>query len=642
MNDDAHRPRHLAGSRPPEPDEPPVESSRDGSGSTEDDDGEPAHPQRTSSDRRAPGDGGASDESGRRSDAGPPGPGDSGERSPEPTEAHREEQADHEERAHRDERAHRETGPDRTAGGTAWTEPARGEVRSDRTGNARRDRPDRGDDHAGDVGSGPAPVGYAPWRAWALPALLAVVSVVASISALVVDRDVDATPIGAPSSGTPVLSARRAPELLAAPVANRRLRADLDAWLASSPPDTCLAVEVAGDPVYEHRTDAPLTGASTHKLLTATGLLLTLGPDAQLETRALAASAPTDGVVAGDLHLVGGGDALLATPAWRDHFTRQPRTINDIDQLAQAIAGAGISRIEGGVVGDGSRYDDEMYHPVWPRRFFDQDAVGPIGGLVVNDGFAAFPPQGEGNAETIPADDPAQDAARVLTERLEAAGVDVAGSPRSGATPDSAVEVAALASPTIAEVATQMLVESDNETSEMALKELGLIAAGDGSWTAGAAALTDLLDGAGIALDGVRIIDGSGLSIENQLTCDTLVDVLTLPATGALLRDGLPVAGRTGTLADRWTGTAVEGRLRAKTGSLRNVTSLAGEVDADGGDTLRFAYVANVADPGTIDPAAVDQAGLAGILAGYPHDLDVEALGPAVGAPPESQAPPPG
>lgn len=617
MNDDDHRPRHLARRRaddPEEPDEPP-----DGDADEHLEGGErPAHARTTR----------------------PP----------------RDERGAGEERPPRDERRageERGAGEERRAGEdvTPGAPGPGAEVPAGDQGAGARQRPPAagpaGPADQAPVGTSGRSAGTRGWRAWALPGVLAAVSVMASTSALVVERDAEATAIGAPSPGTPVLSARRAPELLAAPVANRRLRADLDAWLASSPTETCLAVEVAGDDAYRHRADVPLTGASTQKLLTATGLLLAFDPDATLATRALAGSSPSDGVIAGDLYLVGGGDPLLATAAWRDHFTRQPRTINDIDQLARRIADAGVSRIEGSVVGDGGRYDDQTFHPSWPRRFFDQDSVGPISGLIVNDGFAAFPLEGEDRGATVPAGDPAGDAARVLTDRLEAAGVEVVGSPRSGEAPDAGVEVAMLPSPPIADLVAEMLLDSDNETAEMALKELGVLATGEGSWPAGAEALTELLADADVPIEGVEVVDGSGLSIDNRLTCDTLVDVLTLPRTGALLREGLPVAGRTGTLAERWEGTRIEGRLRAKTGTLRNVTALAGEVDAADGDTLTFAYVATVADPGTVDPDGVDQVRLAEILLDYPRDLRVDALGPEAapqaagpedGAPPEAPA----
>src|SRR5690606_29763352 len=135
---------------------------------------------------------------------------------------------------------------------------------------------------------------------------------------------------------------------------------------------------------------------------------------------------------------------------------------------------------------------------------------------MVNDGFARFSPE-RTNASTVPADDPAADAARVITERLEAHGIEVAGAPRAGTAPIGATE------------------------------------AGEGSWDAGAAALESLLAEAGVSTDGLDVVDGSGLSIANVLTCATLVDVLTLEGTGPVVREGLPVAGETGTLADRWT-----------------------------------------------------------------------------------------
>jgi serine-type D-Ala-D-Ala carboxypeptidase/endopeptidase (penicillin-binding protein 4) len=124
------------------------------------------------------------------------------------------------------------------------------------------------------------------------------------------------------------------------------------------------------------------------------------------------------------------------------------------------------------------------------------------------------------------------------------------------------------------------------------------------------------------------VADGSGLTIENRLTCGTLVDVLTLEVTGPVVRDGLAVAGETGTLADRWKGTEVAGRLRGKTGTLRNVTALAGEVEPTQGGALTFAYVANVPDPGEVTAGGVGIDDLAQILVRYPRGVDMAALEP--------------
>jgi serine-type D-Ala-D-Ala carboxypeptidase/endopeptidase (penicillin-binding protein 4) len=505
------------------------------------------------------------------------------------------------------------------------------------------------DGHGGDSGSGDTEVGdrdqphdgvpvdgddvrrerTAPprWRRWVLPGGLALVVVAAGGAALALDAKPASSAVGAASPTTPVLSARRAPEVLAAPVAQRRLAVDLQSWLVSSPADTCLVVEAQGDPLFEHNPTAPLTGASTQKLLTATGLLLGLGPDARLETRALAAAAPTDGVVAGDLFVVGGGDATLGTPGW---ITNSPsprdKVIHDVDGLVDAIVAAGVTRIDGAVVGDGSRYDGDLYNDSLAQRFVDQDQVGPIGGLMVNDGFALFSPE-KSYASTVPAADPAADAARVITDRLRAKGVAVGGAPRSGRAPASGVEVASLPSAPVSHIVAEMLTHSDNETAEAAVKEVGLAESGDGSWAAGAAAMRRLLADGGVPLDGVEIVDGSGLSSGGQLTCGTLVDVLTRERTGPVIRDGLAVAGQTGTLAT-WKGTSVDGRMRGKTGTLRNATALAGRMEPLQGGTVTFAYVANVPEPGEITSGQVRLTGLADILVGYPRGVDLATLQP--------------
>lgn len=519
----------------------------------------------------------------------------------------------------------RDDTPRHMAGGTGSSPPARPAGAGDGQGGPP----------AASVAAGAGPGRPGRRRArWVLPAALALVAAGAGAAAVALSGDTAAEAVGIDRvAATPVLSARRAPEVVAAPVADRRLVADLDAWLSASPPDTCLLVATEGRDAYRHNATAPLTGASTQKLLTTTGLLLALGPDATFTTGAVAAVAPRDGVVDGDLFLVGGGPADLGTPDWPTMAPgTRPRVVHDIGALADAIAAAGVTRITGSVVGDGSRYDDQRYNPSLAPRLVDQDQVGPISGLMVNDGFADFGPS-RTNAATVPAADPAADAARVLTGQLVARGVAVGGSARSGATPRGATTVATLDSPPVRRLVADTLTTSDNEAAEAALKEIGVATRGEGSWAAGAAGLAGLLDEAGVPVDGLRVVDGSGLSTEDRLSCDALADVLTRPGTGPVLRAGLAVAGRTGTLADRFTGTPVEGHLRAKTGTLRNVTALAGQVDGREGRTLTFAYVANVADPGEVTADEVGVQSLAEILLAYPRGVDLEALGPRPAAP---------
>jgi D-alanyl-D-alanine carboxypeptidase/D-alanyl-D-alanine-endopeptidase (penicillin-binding protein 4) len=213
--------------------------------------------------------------------------------------------------------------------------------------------------------------------------------------------------------------------------------------------------------------------------------------------------------------------------------------------------------------------------------------------------------------------------------------VTVVGAPRAGRAPAGLTDVATFPSPTVREIVAEMLTDSDDDTAEMALKELGQRRSGAGTWEAGTAAATAILQEAGLGLDGVRIVDGSGLSSDNRLTCQILVDLLTLPDTGPTVVEGLAVAGETGTLQERWDGTPVEGRLVAKTGTLNAVTALAGRVSPVQGGAVTFAYVTNVPEGqvlGADDVALQD--GLGDILVDYPRGVDVEPLLPVHAAPP--------
>lgn len=431
-----------------------------------------------------------------------------------------------------------------------------------------------------------------------------------------------------PSVSTPVLAARRIPDIVAEPVARRRLVTDLEAWLMTTPSVGCVQVVEAGEVVFSHRPDEPVVPASAHKLLTATAALLELGPDHRFRTPVLAGSPPVEGTVAGDLHLVGGGDPLLHSADYAARFVRQPRTFTDLDRLAEAVVAAGVQRIEGAIVGDEGRYDRVRYVDVWPDRYIAQNQVGPMSALAVNDGFAGYPLAAEGGGELEPAGDPAANAAEVLTRLLRERGVEITGEARSGEAPGGASELASVESPPLLEIVDQLLVESDNDTGELLLKELGLQRVGQGSTAGGAGAIEAILADDGVDLGPAEVVDGSGLALQNRVTCALLVELLERPGTGPLVVDGLAVAGERGTLADRFAGTELAGALRAKTGSLNSVASLTGVVEDDDA-RLTFAYVANTDPTGVLAPEAVlAQGTLAEILLAHPRTPDRDALGP--------------
>jgi D-alanyl-D-alanine carboxypeptidase/D-alanyl-D-alanine-endopeptidase (penicillin-binding protein 4) len=428
---------------------------------------------------------------------------------------------------------------------------------------------------------------------------------------------------------TPVLSARRVPGVLAAPIADRRLGVALDELLSRQPGTTCLEVTVAGRPVYERLADTPLVPASVEKLLTATVALQVLGPDHRFRTTVVAAEPPVDGVVAGDAWLVGGGDPLLATADYAAHFRHLPQVVTPIEPLADAVAAAGVLRIDGNLLGDSTRYDDDRYPDAWPPRFVDQDQSGPLSALTVNDAWEAFPPNGDTNVpDETPAADPAVHAAGIVAGLLADRGTTVAGV-GAGVAPPGAVELAFVESPPLVEVVGEMLSESDNQTAELVLKEIALASGRPPTTADGAAVVLETATTLGLPMGGVTVADGSGLGDGNQISCRLAQTILDRGGVDGPIGAGLAVAGQTGTLTERFVDTELDGRLRAKTGTLNQVTALAGFLDTTPGARVTFAFIANL-EPG--DVVAADDLGrqdeLAAVLARYPEGPSLDELGP--------------
>ena len=118
-----------------------------------------------------------------------------------------------------------------------------------------------------------------------------------------------------------------------------------------------------------------------------------------------------------------------------------------------------------------------------------------------------------------------------------------------------------------------MLRESDNGTSELLVKEIGLQVAGEGSTAAGTRVVLETLRLLGLPTVGVKVVDGSGLDPGNSVTCRLLVTLLDAQGSGGTIDRALPVAGQTGTMSKRFLATPVAGRLRAKTGSIKGIAA---------------------------------------------------------------------
>jgi len=449
-------------------------------------------------------------------------------------------------------------------------------------------------------------------RADAAAAAVAVLTAVSAFLALRQPAPPGSTLAGLDQPAAPILSVRRAPDLLTRTIAEAKLVRGLDGALRAAPASTCLVVRNAGRTLYSRNPEQPLIPASNVKILTAFALLAKLGPTETLATAVRAAKPISrDGTVDGDLFVVGGGDPLLETADYAATLKYAPTIRTPFERLADDLVAKGLKRVTGSVVGDESRFDARRYIPTWRPNYAADGHVGPQSALIVNDGFAQFRPR------RVAASAPAVHAAGMLTELLRSRGVFISGSPGQSQSPAGAATISELRSPPVRDLVAEMLQESDNTTAEVLLKELGRRVGGQGTTAAGLDAVRAALTEARVPAAAVTLTDGSGLDRGNRASCVALVSALGPEP----LIDGLPIAGEEGTLTDRFRNHPAAGRLRAKTGSLEGVAALTGLVDP-----LAFSFVVN--DVGGEAAGRALQDGVGAVLARYPEAPPPDEMAP--------------
>lgn len=337
------------------------------------------------------------------------------------------------------------------------------------------------------------------------------------------------------------------------------------------------------------RADTTRNPASVEKLYTTATALLRFGPDATLQTRVLGVGAldPATGTWNGDLYLRGGGDPTFGSAAFDRAAYGTGATIS---ALATAVRAAGVQQVAGHVYGDESWLDTLRGGPA-SGYGLDLDIGGPLGALLFDRGLA----KEDGSALQR---QPALFAAQQLTLALRAAQVSVpVGVTGTGAAPAGAQQLAVVDSPPMATLVKLTLVPSDNMLAEELVKDVGAQFGAAGSTAAGAWVVRHTLLRFRIH---PQVADGSGLSRADRTSPHQVVVLLNALRANAALRGGLPVAGRTGTLAYRMRRTTAQDRCQAKTGTLSNVSALAGYCTAANGHLLAFAFIEN----GVYTPAA--------------------------------------
>ncbi len=342
----------------------------------------------------------------------------------------------------------------------------------------------------------------------------------------------------------------------------------------------------AGRPVVRLGDGVATIPASVTKLLTTAAALSVLGPETRFTTRVVAGGKKR-------IVLVGGGDPFLSSKPLPAAYPEHADLRTLAAQTAAALKQQGRTSVQLGY--DDSLFSEPSFNPAWPAHYLPENVVSRVTALWVDEGR---PATGSGRVE-----DPSLYAAQTFAAALVARGITVVGEPTHGLA-SGGRELASVQSAPLREIAARVLEVSDNEAAEVLSHQVGRAVTGTGTFADGAAAVTRTLEDLGVTAD-FDIHDGSGLSRENRITPLALVQVLRLtldpahPELNAVVT-ALPVAGFTGSLTNRFDQPFPDSRglVRAKTGTLSNVSSLAGiAVDQDGHQMLFALMADSIAKP---------------------------------------------
>ena len=413
---------------------------------------------------------------------------------------------------------------------------------------------------------------------------------------------------------------------------------------------------VAGDTLYSRNAGKLFMPASNQKIITGAVALARLGPQWRWRTPVVATGPVTNGVLRGDLGIIGSGD-----PSVSDHVLGD--AMRPLRMIADSLAARGVKRIAGRVVALGDAFPDSTHGFGWAWDDFEFGYSAGVDELLFNEGTTrvvvtagaqpgaaativtrpAMPevavrtevttidapvptngggeprrmraaldavreasggivvtgsiPVGDSTALTIVHRDPSGAFLAAVRQALAERGIQVEG--RTNAAPAGATTdtVAVIVSPTLAELLPPFEKPSQNQMGEMIFKTLALQATGVGTADSARRVVEAQLATWGIPASQAVIRDGSGLSRHDYVSPAALVRVLDLvrrdSAFAAAFIPALPIAGVDGTLGTRMRGTPAAGNVHAKTGYIDRARSLSGYVTTKDGRVLLFSLLAN-------------------------------------------------
>ncbi|MGB9697195.1 MAG: D-alanyl-D-alanine carboxypeptidase/D-alanyl-D-alanine endopeptidase [Ignavibacteria bacterium] len=323
------------------------------------------------------------------------------------------------------------------------------------------------------------------------------------------------------------------------------------------------------DILYYFKPEEKMIPASITKLITTAAALNKLGISYEFKTVFYTDDNDlSDGVINGNLYLKGYGDPDLTTA--------------ELLKLTHLIINKNIKKVTGNLVYDES-YLDNMYYALADKYSGDtkKNYWPYITALSVN--------------KNKNSSDPAFECAQIVADELKKNNVELGGIVIAGITPDAAKEICRLTRPLV-NVITNMNKISDNQSAITLFKIIGAVhKEPPGSLLNGGEAVIDFMTSIGIARDNYEILEGSGLTRYNYVNGYIFVHLLKYMYTQLnifeVFYNSLPIAGVDGTLKDRMKNTEAEKNIHAKTGTLNNVSTLAGYAVSRDNELIIF-YIA--------------------------------------------------
>ncbi len=390
-----------------------------------------------------------------------------------------------------------------------------------------------------------------------------------------------------------------------------------------------------GETIFKHNADKMYIPASNEKIITSVSALSLLGNDYRFKTEFYSGGGISNGVLHGGLYIKGYGDPTLSEP--------------HLGYIVFQLKQRGVKEIKGKFVVDDSYFGQNKYAKGWKKEWRDDFYSPAISAVSFNYNIielkvyasksgnrpaVKIEPAGSNitvinqavtsgkkgalrttwqNDETIvlsgrirpkatvtlkiPILNPALFTGNVIKNAIQEAGIKVSGPVVVDKVPRWANVIYTQYSDPLSSVIVEYNKNSVNIIGENLMKTLGAQYKGvPGTWDKGSVVISEFLNEAGIK-NGFKVVDGSGLSLLNRVSPETLTDVLKYAYEDKSISidflDSLPVAGIDGTLKKRFRNSEVQGRVRAKTGYLKNVRALSGYVFTKKGDVLVFSILSN-------------------------------------------------